>query len=96
MSIPSRKAVLVIDMPYDCYDCKVASNPLCKGLRNVTANSCISGQRPPYCPLKPLPEKSIYSSPFSDDVGNVRYNDGFQDGWNACIDEIVGEGNETD
>jgi len=42
-------------------------------------------EKPTWCPLRPLPLKLPEIS------GNIRYF-----GWNACLDEITGEKDETD
>lgn len=44
-----------------------------------------SESRPDWCPLKPLPEKSIIENDMTD------YQCGLVDGRNQCIDEIAGE-----
>ena len=38
------------------------------------------------CPIKPLPEKQTRDYPEYD-----RYITGYDDGWDACINEILGE-----
>lgn len=85
------KAVLVIDMPCDCYDC-----PLCKDsvvdrcnimYRDIHSDGGIeeTDGRPLWCPLRPLPsEKYLSLKDKHDDII-------FQMGWNACLDEITGE-----
>lgn len=44
------------------------------------------------CDLKPMPEKLQFQEPFNDDY-TVSWASrlGFVDGWNACLDEIIGE-----
>ena len=78
------KAILIIDMPESCKDCKLRftdewcdfcayANPERDGVWHyVTKNS-----KPDWCPLKPLPPK----------LDN--------EGWNDCIDTILGEENEN-
>ena len=83
------KAILVIDMPQDCLycpcyrpayheyleDCKVALRPLTTEERD---------SRPNWCPLKPLPNKIDQGYPCE------KYDEGYSDGWDACINEILG------
>lgn len=38
-----------------------------------------------WCPLKPLPEKDDFDDPYDE------YYTGYRDGWNRCLEEIVGE-----
>jgi len=57
----------------------------CKDCNKLVRKGCLKGdyrkeQRPKVCPLKPLPQKI---------EGYIDYEYG--DGWNACIDEILGE-----
>lgn len=80
------KAVLVIDMPEKCAECK-----LCKwggtfeGIRmNICSWTGKMGKQEKLdgCPLRPLPKKL---EPNTDDEPCLI------EGWNACIDEITGE-----
>lgn len=92
------KAVLVIDMPKDCWDCHLVSEfHSCRGtvlqndfsFRNI--NNFDKGERPSWCPLKPLPPKldandwhRMFSGLFSEREAKGQ-------GWNACLEEITGE-----
>lgn len=69
------KAILVIDMPTDCIKC-----PLADG---YCWNTFPTKGRADGCPLRPLPQKV--------EMDFNEYYEGMADGWNACIDEIVGE-----
>lgn len=70
------KAILVIDMPEDCWDCHLPDKLVnCKG-------------KPSRCPLKPMPEKInekvidfVPRGYWSSDVYEAK-------GWNDCIEEI--------
>lgn len=65
------KAILVIDkMPNSCDECEVR----CDGY-TAKEYSEKSIKRPSWCPLKPMPYKSVWDNDFSD-------------GWNACLKEI--------
>ena len=68
------KAVLVMDMPKDCYECKLQDWLTCR-----IAKKCnTSHSRPDWCPLRELPKKkSVYT------------NGHYSDGYNACIDELL-------
>lgn len=83
------KAILVIDMPNNCEECKIIY------LQGHGESICDSGdwsKRPSWCPLKPLPEKKELANylPFEDYSQQIRLMD-FVNGWNACIEEITGE-----
>ena len=80
------KAILVMDMPESCDKC-----PLFSGFyTDMTCRANGYGIDYPYpdkdrqdwCPLKPMPEKV-----------DIPYLATWDDGWNACIDKILG-GNE--
>ena len=91
------KAILVMDMPDSCIDCRfcreidegieacceIMDNPDDSSLCRMIEDYCQC--RPSWCPLKELPEKSC--------TGNSDYYQwgDWEDGWNACIDDILGE-----
>lgn len=93
------KSVLVIDTPESCLDCQ-----FCYELDEGEAYCSISDDdkdtslmkkidceygycqgKPDWCPLKPLPEKDDFDDPYDE------YYTGYRDGWNRCLEEIVGE-----
>ena len=43
-------------------------------------------EKPDWCPLKPMPNKN--TKQYSD---GYKYGKGYQNGYNACIDEILGD-----
>jgi hypothetical protein len=81
------KAILVMDMPENCYKCN-----LCKKMEDGH-NYCMVDNhiivdvslRKFLCPLKQLPNKR--EEKYANDVG-LR-DSGFIDGWNTCIDNIL-------
>lgn len=83
------KAILVINMPKSCDECPLFgshySDLCCKALNNRGINYPYPADfRQDWCPLKPMPKKmkghdSIY----------YQWGD-YEDGYNACIDEILG------
>ena len=84
------KAILVIDMPEKCIYCPVYDNDgiyPCKAIDIEETEDYNELTIPSWCPLKPMPEKKeikevpIYLNDLLD----------FDRGWNACIDEILGE-----
>ena len=75
------KAVLVIDMPNNCEECKIIY------LQGHGESICDSGdwsKRPSWCPLKPLPCKKP-----KDNSNEI--NLGFELGYNTCLEDITGE-----
>lgn len=91
------KAVYVMDMPKNgCMDCDACRDSLFKTICGITGNG-VSGNRerggfPNDCPLKPMPEKRKRTDYLDT---NFRHP-AFDDGWNACVDEICGEEQEDE
>lgn len=88
------KAVLVLDMPESCDMCDFVDNnqPPIYGVDKMycgfpgigdDVSDCIAC-RPDFCPMRPMPEKKQNAC-----------THGFAGGWNACIDAIGGNDNET-
>ena len=83
------KAILVMDMPQSCGKCPLFHGfytDMTCGANNYTINYPYPKDfKPDWCPLKPLPEKEYA------DTGIVEVDE-FAAGWNACLDEILGDG----
>ena len=94
------KAVLIMDMPKDCCDCKfcreldegvkacceIMDNPSNSELcRIIDVHYCM--EKPDWCPLKPMPEKKVLSG----DVADIQKmgKELVDIGYNACIDELL-------
>lgn len=90
------KAVLVIDMPNNCYDCQY-----CRfDARRYNFRGCvltdtevqdgtidICKEVHSCCPLKPMPkEEDIYEVGMDEEDTNAKRQ--WNKGWNACIEEI--------
>jgi hypothetical protein len=80
------KAILVMDMPSACKECPLRvsiDESICvKTLKDITDKEYFE-EKPDWCPLKLIPSKK----------GNVigtNYQR-FVKGYNACIDEILGD-----
>ena len=94
------KAILVMDMPSSCSDCKLKS--MVCGVSKAThccnlANSVITldkgfEERLPDCPLKPMPQKigteEALKMPRNGCLADVINS------YNACINEILGGSEE--
>lgn len=80
------KGIIVVDIPENCYKCCASVSygngmGFCRGCeRNI---DYILSRRPDWCPIKPMPEKQNNDNLYDE------YYDGFDAGWNACIDEIL-------
>lgn len=92
------KAILIMDMPERCSMCEFLHRTdedyrYCGRLGfdyqvNEYMMSTPKG-KPDWCPLKEIPEKKMVRN-FS--IGTDDYaQQGYQQGWNACIDEILKE-----
>lgn len=85
------KAVLVIDMPKsckECFLCGIGGEDLGQYVCSLTGEHSES----PHlvgCPLRPLPDCMNNHAQILGEDG--RYSRGFIDGWNACLDAIMGE-----
>ncbi len=89
-----NKTILVLnEMPSSCVECPCRT----KNLKDEYVCNCLyednklnlyhmMHKRPQWCPLKELPEKQVRDYPEYD-----RYVTGWDDGWDACLDEILGE-----
>ena len=83
------KAILVMNMPNCCDECFALDDngdyPMCRITQEQRGYTFRTReQRMDSCPLKPVPEKEYA------DTGIVEVDE-FAAGWNACIDEILGD-----
>lgn len=94
------KAVLVLDeMPTSCdlcTFCEIYETPsgvmTCNNPLSEEYGCCVSdyvGARPEGCPLRKLPKKRQERDAREYQFGML--GKGFEQGWNACIDEITGK-----
>jgi hypothetical protein len=83
------KAVLVMDMPKNCFECKMCYVTLdalyCVAKKNMVTDSVARlNRRQKFCPIKPLPQKQPLT--FLE-----HGQDAIAMGWNACLEEIEKE-----
>ena len=94
------KAISVIDMPKKCVECSLANRDTIVEFCKITgkeipiifsSNEEYEEIRNDDCPLKPMPQRR-YSLECGDSDGN-RWKEPseYDNGYNACIDEILGE-----
>ena len=83
------KAILVIDMPKNCGECKLymnnGNNYWCK----ATGIDTTGFTMPVSCPLKPMPQKKKLEDLFSKQDFMLVHSSYV--GYNQCIEEILGE-----
>ena len=84
------KGVIVVDIPDSCESClfsrthaapiqdHVFCTILTRGIIPINQNKKLD-----WCPIKPIPQKQNNDNLYDE------YYDGFNAGWNACIDEIL-------
>lgn len=83
------KAVLVIDMPMECWECDLThENTSGLAICNLTGNALhpmgCEKARLENCPLRELPEAK------SEEFGQTIINAARAEGWNACLRVISG------
>ena len=76
------KAILVIDMPETCDDCPLTE--WAGGYCRLAGMFVAEDERPSWCPLKPMPQK------MRTDANDIE-EDSYWQGWNSCLEEIMGE-----
>ena len=80
------KVMLIIDMPNKCAECQLfyntAGTKMCEAIGILV--EC-EEKRQEWCPLREVPQKKEYNH--YQDYGQVLI-----EGYNACIDEILGGG----
>lgn len=89
------KAMLIMDMPESCADCKLS---IC--LKDIGIGRCFATNEllnrftkvQDWCPLKGVPKKIDYASHFKEDPQSIDFSMGYTKGYNTCIDEILGGG----
>ena len=85
------KAILVIDMPRDCDECMFSDCFYnCKFLGDVD-ESAVNGCRDLRCPLKEMPKKKEIEEKEGMWAVLSSIAENYEDGWNDCIDSILGE-----
>ena len=87
-----NKSILVIDTPKCCSECKFLNDnydyPECI-ITGVTKGYTFrtTKKKMAECPLKPIPQELYEGGTWTD---NGYIEAGFANGWNNCIEEILG------
>jgi hypothetical protein len=84
------KSIIAIETPYDCSNCPLCSEDhmTYRDYCRITNYHIFTSDKPYWCPLKPLPEKYDMETAITHDLD---YDGDYEYGYNACIDEILGE-----
>lgn len=87
------KAVLVMDMPYDCTMCKfLDSDEQCHAVDAENPwDTEPEKAKPDWCPLRELSERKETHTVL-ELHSNGQWTEGMKAGFNACMDEILGKG----
>lgn len=88
-----NKSVLVINTPSSCRTCRVRYDSygecdICAGKDLIVDSFVESNTKPDWCPLTELPQKK---KGYNDIPYYKSSNDIYLDGYNDCIDEILGK-----
>lgn len=80
-----NKAILVMDMPDDCFECNFCVELAAHDRCVAAGKSIFTIKKPDWCPLKELPEKM-------EGYNSIKWQWGeYEDGWNHCIDCLIDE-----
>lgn len=80
-----NKAILVMDMPDDCFECNFCVELSAQDRCVAAGKRIFTLEKPDWCPLKQLPEKLEGND-------SIKYQWGeYEDGWNHCIDCLIDE-----
>lgn len=83
------KAMLIIDMPKACYECPFAYITLREReclIEDMDIDVDVKSKKPTWCPLREVPQKKDINEAI------LVSERGYVEGYNACIDEILGGG----
>ena len=84
------KAILVMDMPKSCDGCLLHGTMIGKQICNAEIKRVKDESvKPDWCPLREIPSK--YADKDFTPIKDERYDNGYEDGYNTCIDEILGD-----
>ena len=84
------KAILVMDMPSSCLFCPCSNlifQQKCEETGEYITLDNIYEERPTWCPLRECPTKKEDNS-----VIYLERYEGYLEGWNDCVNEILGGG----
>ena len=90
------KAILILDMPENCFGCNLChinsdgGEDRCQAFEVSRAVNSETYEKPDWCPLRKLPEKKETHTVL-ELHSNGRWTEGMKAGFNACLDEILGK-----
>ena len=85
------KAMLIIDEPSSCIDCPCyftsEGYEECEAIINTIEDIDTENGKPTWCPLRPVPTLKEDNS-----VIYIERYEGYLEGWNDCVKEMLGGG----
>lgn len=85
-----NKSIVILETPNRCFDCPCYKGYVrhdeCEILEKELIDENLWHQRPDWCPLFSIPKKRKSSYDWDE------YEDGWDDGWNSCVDYIENAG----
>ena len=84
------KSIAIIDTPNMCFECPLRNGDECNLIGDIEGEADYVDER---CPLKPMPEP-FDASKYTFYESEIDYANGYECGFNSCIEEILGEENE--
>lgn len=90
-----QKTFILLDtsMPKSCIECRYFNGFECDITGNIVDTDSIVHNRPSDCPIRLLPQKKHDGLVFKAD--GRAFTEEMEIGWNACLDEITGEKDES-
>lgn len=88
-----RKAILIFDMPMNCYECELNNYHFCDVTGDCIEEYRDTEYRPDFCPLRELPEKYNLEAAYKR-KHDYDWTGEYEEGYNACIDELLGDGTD--
>lgn len=85
-----NKSIVILETPNRCFDCPCYKGYVrhdeCEILEKELIDENLWHQRPDWCPLFSIPKKRKSSYDWDE------YEDGWDGGWNSCVDYIENNG----
>lgn len=84
----SKGYILEDDIPCNCYECGNHNYHFCSWTGDCIEEYMDDEGRPNTCPIKKIPDK--YQERDYTPRKTKQYMEGYEDGYNACIESIIG------
>lgn len=85
-----NKSIVILETPNRCFDCPCYKGYMqhdkCRILEKELSEETLWYGKPDWCPMFSIPERSNDAHKWDE------YEDGWDDGWNSCVDYIENNG----